>query len=470
MAADASSLAVPASRVLTVSALTRQARLLIEEHFGLVWVEGELSNLRTPASGHWYFTLKDADAQLRCAMFAGRNRAVRTRPREGQRMVVRGRLSLYEPRGDFQLIAEHMEAAGEGALRAAFEALKARLADEGLFDAEGKRPLPAYPRHVAVISSASGAALRDVLHVVARRFPGLAVTLLPVQVQGDGAEADLVAALGRVGTLSPSADAVLITRGGGSLEDLWAFNLEPVVRAVAACPVPTVSAVGHQTDVTLVDFAADLRAPTPSAGAELLTPDRHALARQYAALALRLQQAQRRQLARLARDAAALRRRLVDPRRRLQVRMQRADELDERLRRAVDRRRQRAAAELAAAARALGLLHPRSRTRAAGERLQQLTARLDGGLRATVRSRRETLRQGARTLQAVSPLATLDRGYAVLTREAGSAGRAVTQVGQVTAGEALFAQLADGVLELEVTAIQAGSPLPRLPDFNDEDP
>jgi len=467
--ADVSTLAAPGARVLSVSALTRQARLLIEEHFGLIWVEGELSNLRVPASGHWYFTLKDADAQLRCAMFAGRNRAVRERPREGQRIVVRGRLSLYEPRGDFQLIAEHLEAAGEGALRAAFDALKARLADEGLFDSDRKRPLPAFPRHVAIVSSASGAALHDVLHVIARRFPGLAVTLLPVRVQGAEAEADLVAALARVGELVPAADAVLITRGGGSLEDLWAFNLEPVVRAVAACPIATISAVGHQTDVTLVDFAADLRAPTPSAGAELLTPDRRTLARQYATLAQRLQQAQQRQLARLERDTAALRRRLVDPRRQLQARMQRADELDERLRRAVQRRRQRAMAELAAAARALGLLHPRGRTRAARERLQQLAARLDGQLEATLQSRHQALRQSARTLQAVSPLATLDRGYAVLTREAGSAGRAITQVEQVTAGEALFAQLADGALAVQVTAVHAGSPLPRLPDFSDED-
>ncbi|MFW6093559.1 MAG: exodeoxyribonuclease VII large subunit, partial [Pseudomonadota bacterium] len=318
--------------VLSVSALARDARLLIEEHFQLVWVRGELSNFRRPGSGHWYFTLKDEQAQLRCAMFAGRNRAVRFRPQDGAEVIVRGRVSLYEPRGDFQVIAEHMEPAGEGALRAAFEALKERLSAEGLFDPERKRALPVLPQRLAVISSASGAALRDVLHVIERRFPALEVILLPVAVQGEQAEGDVLAALERVPQLDP--DVVLLTRGGGSLEDLWTFNTERVARAVAACPFPTVSAVGHQTDVTITDFAADHRAPTPSAGAELITPDRRELLGSLTDIEARLARELHADVRGHRRHLQHLRARLVDPRRRLAQQMQRADELDERLRRA----------------------------------------------------------------------------------------------------------------------------------------
>ena len=256
----------PDRPVYSVSELAHEARILIEEQFDLVWVEGEISNFRRPASGHWYFTLKDRSAQLRCAMFAGRNRQVRFAPEDGLQILIRGRVSLYEPRGDFQVIVEHAEPAGEGALRQAFEALKAKLADEGLFADERKRPLPAVPRHLAIVSSASGAALQDVLHVIERRFPALTVTLLPVSVQGNEAEGQIRRALSRVDQVG--ADVVLITRGGGSLEDLWAFNLESVARAVAACPIPTVVAVGHQTDFVIAEFVADLRAPTPTAAAK----------------------------------------------------------------------------------------------------------------------------------------------------------------------------------------------------------
>ena len=251
------SLPLADDRVLSVTALNRQARLLLEGRFKPVWVRGEISNYRRPGSGHWYFTLKDDNAQVRCAMFVNRNRFSKLQPADGAEVIVRGRVSLYEGRGDYQIIVEQMERAGEGALRAAFEALKERLAAEGLFAAERKKPLPRFPAHLAIISSASGAALRDVLSIVQRRFPCLAVTLLPVAVQGPEAEGQILQALKRVPALEP--DLVMLTRGGGSLEDLSVFNSEPLARAIANCPVATVAAIGHETDFTIAELVADLR-------------------------------------------------------------------------------------------------------------------------------------------------------------------------------------------------------------------
>ena len=257
--------------VLTVSALNKQARLTIEERFQMVWVTGELSNFARPRSGHWYFTLKDSGAQVRCAMFANSNRRVQMQPTDGQQVLIRGRVSLYEGRGDFQIIADQMEPAGEGVLRQAFDALKVKLADEGLFARERKRPIPDIPKHIAVVTSPTGAALQDVLAVWQRRFPTLQVTVIPTAVQGPEAEAQVLRALNAASKLT--VDAILLTRGGGSLEDLWTFNLESVARAVAASQIPIVSAIGHEIDIAITDFVADLRAPTPSVAAELMVPD-----------------------------------------------------------------------------------------------------------------------------------------------------------------------------------------------------
>ncbi|MEM7077898.1 MAG: exodeoxyribonuclease VII large subunit [Pseudomonadota bacterium] len=248
-------------QVLSVSDLNRQARITIEERFHEIWVTGEISNFVRPRSGHWYFSLKDDRAQVRCAMFANRNRAAKVQPGDGQMVVLRGRVSLYEGRGDFQIIVDQIEPAGAGALQQAFEALKRKLAGEGLFAGERKRPLPTWPTHIAVVTSATGAALRDVLAVWQRRYPALRVTVVPSLVQGEAAQAALIDAISRA--QSVSADALLLTRGGGSLEDLWAFNLEPVARALAASNIPTVCAVGHEIDTTICDYVADVRAPTP---------------------------------------------------------------------------------------------------------------------------------------------------------------------------------------------------------------
>ncbi|NZA25415.1 exodeoxyribonuclease VII large subunit, partial [Luteimonas sp. SJ-92] len=300
--------------ILTPSQLNTLARSLLEDAFPLVLVEGELGNVSRPASGHLYFTLKDARAQVRCAMFRPKSQWLRFQPREGLKVLARGRLTLYEARGDYQLILDSLEEAGEGALRRAFEALKAKLQAEGLFDASRKRPLPPYVRRLGVVTSPSGAAVRDVLSVLARRFPLLEVEILPVPVQGEGAAAQIVAMLRRAAACG-RYDALLLTRGGGSLEDLQAFNDEALARAVAASPVPVVAAVGHETDFSLAEFAADLRAPTPSAAAELLVPDSgellarlRTLQRRVAALGLhRLQQAAQRT------DRAALRLQALRP-------------------------------------------------------------------------------------------------------------------------------------------------------------
>ncbi|MCB1692078.1 MAG: exodeoxyribonuclease VII large subunit, partial [Pseudomonadales bacterium] len=261
--------------ILTVSALNRSARRLLEGEFPMVFVEGEISNFTRPSSGHWYLTLKDDNAQLRCAMFVNRNRLVRFTPKNGMQVVVRGRISLYEGRGEFQMIAEHMEEAGDGALRRAFDKLKAKLEAEGLFDPDARLPIPAMPNHIAVITSPTGAAIRDVLSVLRRRFPAITVSVLPVQVQGEDSAPQIVKALDFANRYDAEPfDVILLTRGGGSMEDLWSFNTEPVARAIHASALPVVCAVGHETDFTIADFAADLRAPTPSAAAEVLSPDR----------------------------------------------------------------------------------------------------------------------------------------------------------------------------------------------------
>jgi exodeoxyribonuclease VII large subunit len=452
--------------VLSVSELARQARLLIEERFNLIWVEGEISNFRKPGSGHWYFTLKDSGAQIRCAMFAGRNRAVRFSPEEGTQVVVRGRVSLFEPRGDFQIIAEAMELAGEGALRAAFEALKEKLAAEGMFADEGKQPLPAQPGHLVIISSASGAALHDVLHVIERRFPAMAVTLIPVSVQGDAAEQQILGALAKAPLLDP--DVVLLTRGGGSLEDLWTFNLESVARAVAVCPIPTVVAVGHQTDFTIAEFAADLRAPTPSAAAELITPDAQELSTYVTHMQRRLSRTLLHDLRLQHETVQRLHAQLIDPRQRIAQNMQRADDLDERLRLAVAHRLDRKNTQVSGLARALRAFTPGPLIRRHRQRLQETSAELGKGMRRALSQRRTNLVAAGRTLNAVSPLQTLERGYAVLTSH-GSVGTPVTSISQTRTGATLTAHLHDGSLRLNVEETATDNLLPEAADVGSHD-
>ena len=441
--------------VFTVSELNRTVRDILETGLGAIWIEGELSNIARPASGHLYFSLKDRDAQVRCAMFRSRNRLLDFRPEAGAQVRLRGRVSVYEARGDYQIIVEQMEPAGAGALARAFEALKKRLDAEGLFAAERKRPLPRMPRRIGVITSPSGAAVRDVLQVLGRRFPAVPVIVYPVPVQGERAAPAIARMIARAGRRN-ECDVLLLVRGGGSLEDLWPFNEETVARAIVDCPLPIVSGVGHEVDVTIADFAADERAPTPSAAAERVVPDATELLQAVARLRRRLDATGRallrRRATRLAETEARLRRQ--HPERRLQQLQQRRDELATRLHRAgrrlVDERKTRLARLRARLHRA----SPRARIDRRGERLATVERRLRGAVRHDLDRRDQRVAALARALEAVSPLATLGRGYALVRRA--EDGTAIVRAAQTVPGDALDVRLADGRLDAEVTRVERG--------------
>ena len=436
------------NHVLTPSQLNTLARDLLEGAFPLVWVEAELGNVSRPASGHLYFTLKDARAQVRCAMFKPKSTWLKFQPREGLRVLARGRVTLYEARGEYQMVLDHMEEAGEGALRRAFEELKAKLQAEGLFDDARKRPLPAFAARIGVITSPSGAAVRDVLSVLARRFPLVEADVLPVQVQGATAAAQITAMLQRAAA-SGRYDVLVLARGGGSLEDLWAFNDERLARAIAACDVPVVSAVGHETDFSLADFAADLRAPTPSVAAELVVPGRDDLARRLRALAARLHNLQAQHLRqRMQRaDRAALRLNALRPRARLDLLHRRQAEAMRRLTTAWQQRLDRERAHLRHADAVLRAAHPQRRIARLRERLASLANRPQACIARRLGSDALRLRALARSLEAVSPLATVARGYAILQHDDG---RIVRSVLDAAPGDRLQARLGDGNLQLKV--------------------
>lgn len=435
-------------KAFTPSQLNALARNLLEDAFPLVWVEGEVGNLSRPSSGHLYFTLKDAHAQVRCALFKPKSQWLAFTPREGLRVLGRGRLTLYEARGDYQLILDTLEEAGEGALRRAFEQLKARLQAEGLFEQARKRPLPAHVRRLGILTSPSGAAIRDVLSVLARRFPLVEVDVLPVPVQGDGAAPQIVRMLEAAGR-SGRYDALLLTRGGGSLEDLWAFNDEALARAIAASPVPVVSAVGHEVDVTLADFAADLRAPTPSVAAELLVPDRNDLRQRLRALARRLQSTHAARLrdAMQRADRAALRLQALRPEARLAQLRERRDAAWRRLLQAWSRTAMAHEARVRQAGAVLRGRHPAARLAALRDRLAGLEPRARAATVRQLQRRTLQLHALARSLEAVSPLATVARGYAILQHPDG---HVVRRIGDAAAGDVLDARLQDGTLRVRV--------------------
>jgi exodeoxyribonuclease VII large subunit len=452
----------PAREVWTVARLNAEARRLLEGGLGIVWVQGELSNFSRPSSGHWYFSLKDRDAQLRCAMFRQRNLLARITPKDGQLLLARGRVSLYEPRGDYQLIVEHIEDAGVGALQRAFEELRTKLAAEGLFDAARKRPLPAVPARVGVITSPSGAAIRDILHVLARRFPAVQVLVYPVPVQGTAAPAAIAAALD-LASARAECDVLVLARGGGSIEDLQAFNDERVARAIARCTLPVISGVGHETDVTIADFVADLRAPTPTAAAQAAVPDRAEWLDRLALLAGRFQAAARRALAHEQLRVTQLSGRLqrAHPGSRLAQHEQRLDELETRLARAVAGVQRAGAARLAAAQARLLARSPAGRLPRWQLQCDSLGQRLRGALRARLQQAGARLDLAARGLHAVSPLATLERGFAILTRPGTDA--VVRHVAELAPGDAFVARLADGMLQAQVVAAMPNGSAQGMP-------
>lgn len=438
-------------RALSVSELNHQARHLLESSFMQVWVEGELSGFSRPSSGHWYFSLKDRKCQVRCAMFRGMNQRIRTLPKEGDQVRIRGKVTLYENRGDFQIIVEHIEPAGLGALQQAFEELKRKLLAEGLFDQARKKPLPSLPRHIGVVTSPTGAAIHDILTVLARRCPAIPVTLYPTAVQGKAATADIVGAI-EAAQSHGVADVLIIGRGGGSLEDLWCFNEEAVARAIAACRIPTVSAVGHEVDVTIADFVADLRAPTPSAAAEKISPDQSDWLRQLRERQFRLSNAMSLALKRLGTQLGHLGARLRDPRRELLEKAQRMDELELRLQKAIRQRLTTVGVRNDHLRQRLVMQSPRRQLSDSREALRRVGERLTSIIQQDLRHRRENLEHAAQTLNVVSPLATLGRGYAIVRDNQGNIIREASEVGP---GDTISARVAKGEMKAKVTSVKS---------------
>jgi exodeoxyribonuclease VII large subunit len=445
----AESTPVATRRILTVAELTVRVRDLLETEFFEVWVEGELSNCRRWSTGHLYFTLKDASAQIRGVMFRSALRFLKFKPEDGLRVVVRGRLSVYEPKGEYQIVCEHVEPQGLGALQLAFDQLKRRLQGEGLFDAGRKRPLPALPRKIGIVTSLDGAALRDIIKVLRRRYANAHLVIGPARVQGDGAALDVARALRSIGRIS-FVDVIIVGRGGGSIEDLWAFNEEVVARAIADSPVPVISAVGHETDVTIADFVADMRAPTPSAAAEIVVGRKDEFCARIDGLAARLSAAARRRVQSLGRrvDVVSGRPAFAGFPARLAMRERYAADLMHVLARA-------ARAGLAARDRRLQRLRRQLEAFDLGRRLAGIRTRLvagDGRLSAAMTRRHHgadaRLRMCASRLETLSPLAVLGRGYAVCWNAERT--RVLRARSEVSPGDRVRVTLARGELECEV--------------------
>jgi exodeoxyribonuclease VII large subunit len=438
--------------IYTVSALTREVRDRLETYFSLVWVSGEISNLRQPLSGHFYFTLKDAGAQLRAVLFKGSHQHMRFKPQEGSQFLCRGRLTVYEPRGEYQLVVDYLEPLGLGALAQAFEALKTRLKDEGLFAPELKKPLPFLPRKIALVTSPTGAAVRDFLRLLGQRFPNVEVLIYPVKVQGTEAAGEITRALDDL-SVYPGLEVIVLARGGGSLEDLWSFNEEIVARAIHRCPIPVVSAVGHEVDFTIADFVADKRAPTPSAAVELVVPDMAELNRRLARLGATLAGAlaRRRDMARqhlylMARQLPDVRRSLVDLRLKVD---ERAEVLVRRARRVVTHRDQ----ALRLATSRLFLLSPRRTLNSARQRLAQAGQMLGQSWRRRQTGPRRHLESCLAQLEQLNPLAILQRGYAVATLL--PAGTVIRDATLVEPGAAVRVRVARGRLDCEVKMVSS---------------
>ncbi|HEX2585607.1 MAG TPA: exodeoxyribonuclease VII large subunit [Steroidobacteraceae bacterium] len=437
--------------IYTPTRLNGEARVLLERGFGSLWLEGELSNFSRPGSGHWYFSLKDSDAQLRCAMFRQKNMLTNFAPKDGLHVLLRGKVSVYEPRGDYQFIAEYMEEAGEGALRRQFEQLKIKLAAAGLFASERKRALPALPRRIGVITSPTGAAIRDILHVLKRRFPSIPVLIYPVAVQGKDAAGQIANAI-QLADRRQDCDVLIVARGGGSLEDLWSFNEEVVAHAIFNCSIPLISGVGHEIDFTIADFVADVRAPTPSAAAELVVPDRQAWLHNLRVMQQHLFNGLQRKLNDLKSSFNWLTQRLqqLHPGIQLRQRAQRVDELEQRLIRAwqfdVEQRK-----------RLLGMRQaklnghsPLMLLSQARNRLQQARSQIASYIKAQQQTARSRFDMATRTLNTLSPLATLNRGYAITT---GSDAKVITDATAVKVGDTIITRLAKGKLIATVNEI-----------------
>ena len=436
--------------VLTVSQLSQRIKDCLEGSFGCLWVEGEISNFRVPSSGHFYFTLKDEFAQIRGVMFRSRNHSLPFIPEDGMKVFCRAGLSVYPPRGDYQLIIEWMEPKGQGALQLAFEALKRRLGEEGLFDTGRKRPIPFLPCSVGLVTSPTGAAVRDFLKILWRRYPSMEVRFCPARVQGERAKEEIAEAI-RMLNGEGRAEVIVLARGGGSLEDLWAFNEEQVARAVAASAIPVVSAVGHEIDFTIADFVADLRAPTPSAAAELVVPEKAALAQGLSSLSARLNKTVRKNLDRRREILFHLSRRLVHPGRRVRDHLLRLDELEDRLRLAVLGRLSQTASRQETLKVRLLLNSPSRRVLA--YRFQAGALRQDMLRLASHRleTQRQMWKEMCGRLQSLSPFAVLSRGYSITRLLPGK--KILCGVEGVKEGDVVEVFLAEGRMECSVESV-----------------
>ncbi|WP_400257886.1 exodeoxyribonuclease VII large subunit [Serratia nevei] len=437
--------------IFTVSRLNQTVRQLLEMEMGQIWLSAEISNLSQPASGHWYFTLKDDRAQVRCAMFRNSNRRVTFRPQNGQQVLVRASITLYEPRGDYQLIAESMQPAGDGLLQQQFEQLKQRLSAEGLFDQQFKQPLPAPAERVGVITSASGAALHDILQVLQRRDPSLPIVIYPTSVQGAEAPMQIVRAI-ETANRRDECDVLIVGRGGGSLEDLWSFNDERVARAIFASRIPIVSAVGHETDVTIADFVADLRAPTPSAAAELVSRNQLELLRQLQSQQQRLEMAMDYYLAQRQQQFTRIHHRLQQQHPHLRLARQQTllFKLQRRMEDGMQQQLRLAARRSERAQQRLAQVQPQGRIHRYQQRVQQQEYRLQQAMERQLNAYRQRFGVACSQLETVSPLATLARGYSVTQTPRGEL---LKTTKQAQVGELLKTRLQDGWVESEVKTI-----------------
>lgn len=435
----------PTQHIYTVSELNKASKSLLNDFFPSIQVEGEISNLSTPSSGHIYFSLKDAQAQIRCAMFKGQNRRLKFTPENGMQIVAQAQVTLYEPRGDYQLVVESLEESGDGKLRQAYEALKLKLADEGLFDKQRKKIIPQLPTCVGVITSPSGAAIRDILTVLKRRFPAIPVILYPISVQGEKAKYEIVQAL-KVANRLKQCDVIILGRGGGSLEDLWAFNEEIVARALFASEIPIITGIGHEIDFTIADFVADLRAATPSAAAEHAVPDQTAWLQQFKTLESKITQQLQRVLGQKTQALSWLKKRLNQqhPGQKLMRNAQRLDELEFRLVRSIQRRLQYHQLALTTLSNRLQQQSPSLTINP--RKLQQayLEQRLKTALTRKIEKLTQQLTNAGQTLHALSPLATLDRGYALVTDP--QSGKIIRSSKQIKKGDTIQTRLAKGLI------------------------
>jgi exodeoxyribonuclease VII large subunit len=438
---------------LSVSELNRQVKQLLEASFLQIWVEGELTSFSKPSSGHWYFTLKDQKAQIRCAMFRGQNQRLRFIPKEGDKVVVRTKVSLYEGRGDYQLIVEGMEPAGAGDLQKAFEVLKAKLSAEGLFDQARKKELPVLPKTIGVVTSSTGAAIHDIITVLNRRFPQINILIYPTPVQGDTAAKE-IAKMIKLANEHNKSDVLIVGRGGGSLEDLWAFNEEAVARAIAESNIPIVSAVGHEVDFTIADFVSDYRAPTPSAAAEKLSPDQYEWQQNLDHLMDRIYHGIKRKLAIEQQKIDNLSSHIKHPGKKLLEHRERLIELETRLHQASQR-------DLLNNKQTLNTLKQRLMSQSlsyklteAKNKLENEFLKLNSSIKHTLELKQQQLGLNAQTLEAVSPLSTLSRGYAIVSNEEHAIIRSVKEVSE---GCNIKTKLSDGYIHSKVTQIESSN-------------